>query len=87
MNASIRPVLVYRSTCARCRLLSRLAVLFSLNRIERVPSSSERAAAITEHFPGERGKLLLLTPEGRATGREVFVQAVRCSVRSWFVRP
>jgi hypothetical protein len=84
---SNRAVLLYRDTCPKCRVLSRLAVLLSFNTIERIPLGSPRAAQITG-LPSElRRKLTLICRNGRsATGWHVVPTALRCTVQTWFTR-
>jgi hypothetical protein len=72
----VRPVILYRDTCGKCRLLSRLAVAASLGRLSRLPLSSPRAAAILHSVPAARGKLVLLDGDSLVTGWRVIPAAL-----------
>jgi hypothetical protein len=69
-------VLLYRDTCGRCRLLSRLAVAASLGRLARWPLASPRAEAILRRVPAARGKLVLVDGERLVTGWRVIPAAL-----------
>jgi hypothetical protein len=84
-RGSGRPLLLYRGTCWKCRLLSRLVVLLSLNAIERSPLESARAARATASYPEARGKLLLMTPYGPIVGGRVIPGVMWCVLRTGFV--
>lgn len=67
----IRRHVFYRETCPPCRLLSRLAVLFSLGAIRRVPLGSGEAAALHVEHPEWRGQLLMLDGDAVYLGPRV----------------
>ena len=69
-------VLLYRDTCGKCRLLSRLAVAASLGRLARLPLSSPGAAALLRRAPMARGKLVLIDGERLVTGWRVIPAAL-----------
>ena len=82
MNTSIG-VLLYRRTCAKCRILSQLVSMLSRHTLDRVPLDSDRAAAYLQRYPTARGKLVLITTEGHAVGRRAALEAARRTVRAW----
>lgn len=73
--------LFYKSYCAPCRFLSRLAVILSLGAIRRVPLGSAEAAALHGEHPEWRGQLLMLDRDGVRIGPQVF-RAVPLAVLS-----
>jgi hypothetical protein len=79
-----RPLLLYRDTCPKCRFLSKLLVRLSLNRIERVPIASARAAEVVRLYPGCHQKLTLMDKGRFAIGWRVVPKAASCLLRSWF---
>lgn len=64
-------VLLYRGTCSRCRLLSRILTLLSLGVLARLPIGSRDAERLYERFPRSRGKLALVGPHGVYVGPEL----------------
>jgi hypothetical protein len=50
-------VLVYRSTCPKCRWLSKIALIITFNQLRRIPLSSDEAQQIYAAFPGTKNKL------------------------------
>jgi len=66
------PVLIYRSTCQKCRALSKLVVLFTLGWVRRVPLSSVEAGALYEAHSVRPGKLAIVGYGRVFIGRDVF---------------
>jgi hypothetical protein len=64
-------ILLYRDTCARCRLLSRLAVSASLGALVRVPLASPLGARILQDVPATRGNLVLMRDRRMVIGWRV----------------
>jgi len=64
-----RPLLFYQAWCPRCRVLSRLAELLSLQTIRRMPIDSRQAELIRSRSPDWRGELLLAEGERIWRGR------------------
>jgi hypothetical protein len=83
---SPRAVLLYRATCPKCRVLSQLAVLLSLGRINRIPLDSARAAALTERDPALARKLTFIAPGRTTTGWRVVPAVVWWMASGRFVR-
>ena len=79
-------LLLYRDTCPKCRLLSRLAVLLAMGGIDRVPLSSPRARLLTAGDPQRRGQLTLVGRSGRATGWGVLPAAFVATVEHLLTR-
>ncbi len=73
--------MLYRDTCGKCRLLSRLAVVAALGRIRRAPASSALAIDIVRRVPVARGKLVLLDGPRLVTGWKVIPSLVLCALR------
>ncbi len=67
-----RPVLIYRSTCAKCRRLSRAVVILTLGRVRRIPLASLEAAALYQRHGVRPGKLALAKGGRMFTGLNVF---------------
>lgn len=55
-----RAELLYRSRCAKCRLLSALVVFASFGLVRRIPLESAEARRLAAQWGIERGKLALL---------------------------
>lgn len=51
------PVLVYRGTCPKCRMLSRLAVLLSAGSLRRVPLDAPEAELLHSLYPDSQGRI------------------------------
>lgn len=64
-------ILLYRDTCARCRLLSRLAITASLGALVRVPLSSPLGTRVLQDVPAARGNLVLLRDRRMVVGWRV----------------
>lgn len=45
-----RPILLYRATCRKCRLISRAIVILCCGRIRRAPLDSPTALALYDRF-------------------------------------
>jgi hypothetical protein len=65
-------ILLYRATCAKCRILSLVVVWLSLKWVERVPISSPRANALYEAHDLQPGKLALIGYQRIFLGWHVF---------------
>ena len=76
-------VLLYRGTCAKCRCVSRLIAILSLNAVERVPFNSARAESYLRLHPQARGKLVLQTAAGPAIGSRAIAPLVGLILRAW----
>ncbi len=70
-------VLLYRASCRRCRLLSRLSVALSFGALRRVPLDSEEAQRLYESYPATRGKLALIEGARCRTGARVIPAGLR----------
>lgn len=55
-----KPILLYRGTCAKCRLISRLVVGLSLGLVRRVPVLSPEARDLYDAYFIKSGKLALV---------------------------
>ncbi len=55
-----RPVLLYRQTCWKCRLLSRVALGLSLGGVKLIPLESKLADDLYDRVPESRGKAVLI---------------------------
>jgi hypothetical protein len=53
-------ILLYRATCAKCRVLSLMLVWLSLGWVRRLPLMSPEAAALYEAHSLQRGKLAVI---------------------------
>lgn len=60
-------ILLYRSTCTKCRVLSLLIVWLSCGWIHRVPFSSPEASMLYEAYDMRPGKFALIG------GRHIFL--------------
>ena len=76
--------LLYRGTCTKCRYLSRLAVLMSLNKIRRVPINSDEAGRLYAAYPGTQGQLALFHPGGLVTSWHVVPMGTKLILESWW---
>ena len=79
-------LLLYRHTCRKCRVLSRLLVGLSLATIERAPISSAQADAVVRAYPHSKGKLALVKADRIVTGLPVVPAALACLFTAW-LRP
>jgi hypothetical protein len=71
MNTARQPVLVFRGGCAKCRVLSRLAVLLSIGLLRRVAHDSPEGQALQHALGLTRVKLTLVTHEKVVRGWRV----------------
>lgn len=85
MNGS-RPLLLYRGTCGKCRLISRLLVALSLATIRRAPIRSEEAERVLRAHPERKGKLALIRGAEIVTGWPVVPAVLGCVIGSWIPR-
>jgi hypothetical protein len=76
-----RPVLLYRATCGKCRLLSLLAVALSCGRIRRIANDDPVADALTVARGLRRTKILLVDADSAARGWGVVPGLLRASFR------
>jgi hypothetical protein len=60
MNPGRHAVLLYRSTCGKCRVLSRFIVCLSLGWVQRVALLSPGALAMVDAYGLPRAKLALI---------------------------
>jgi hypothetical protein len=67
----MRPTLLYRATCGKCRVLSAAAVALTLGLVRRVPLASPEALGLYERHRVRPGKLALVTGRGMRTGWRV----------------
>jgi hypothetical protein len=75
-------MLVFRSTCAKCRRLSRMAEWLSWGAIRRIPHDApELRSALVD--PALRNKLLLIGDGRVVVGRAVIVASLWWTVRRW----
>jgi len=80
MRPVLRPSrLYYRASCAKCRLLSALAVIISARSVHRIPLDSAEAAALHRKWPETRGKLALERTDSVTTGWRVVPAALLAS--------
>ncbi len=61
-------ILLYRSTCAKCRVISLAVVCLSVGLVRRVPLSSPEAGRLYEEHGVRPGKLALVGGERMFTG-------------------
>jgi hypothetical protein len=52
--------LLYRVTCKKCRILSRLVVVLSLGYIRRIPNNSPEAQRLFKTYQGNSSKIILI---------------------------
>ncbi len=58
-----RAILLYRATCAKCRVISLALVWLSLGAVRRVPLSSPVARELCDEHRLQRGKFALITDQ------------------------
>jgi len=80
-----RPRLFFKRACPPCNFTTRLAVLFSLGAIERVPLESAEARAFYARHPEFEGMPLLVDGDRVAAGAAVFA-ALPAVVVPWWGR-
>lgn len=78
-----QPVLLYRGSCPKCRLLSRLAVIAALGVLRRIPIGSDEADHLYRLHPGTQGQLALFHRGLVATGPRVIPAALGLFLRIW----
>lgn len=78
-----RSLLLYRATCPKCRLLSRIVVVLSCASVARAPISSPEAELVTQMYPHSKGKLALLDRDRIVTGWGVVPAVLSCLIRTW----
>lgn len=78
---SDRPLLLYRHTCGKCRLLSRLAVAATQGSIARASIASPLGCEILRQTPAARDKLLLLDGDELVIGWRVIRSVLRHSAQ------
>ncbi len=64
----VRPALLYRATCPKCRLLSAMIVSLSCGWVRRVPVDSPEAVRLYARFGQPPDRLALLYRDGFRTG-------------------
>jgi hypothetical protein len=64
----VRPALLYRATCPKCRVLSTMIVALSCGWIRRVPIDSPEALRLFAWFGQPGGRLALLYHGGFHSG-------------------
>jgi predicted DCC family thiol-disulfide oxidoreductase YuxK len=52
--------LLYRATCKKCRILSRLVVVLSLGYIRRIPNNSPEAQSLFKAYQVDASKVILI---------------------------
>jgi hypothetical protein len=82
-SGSERPILLYRGSCPKCRLLSRLAVIAALGVLRRIPIGSDEADRLYRRHPGTEGQLALFHGDLMATGPRVIPLALLLFIRIW----
>lgn len=78
-----KPLLIYRDTCAKCRLLSLIAVVLLLGRIKRLANSSNTAAALYRQHGAVRAKLAMYYRHRLVTGPPVVYLLTRFGFQLW----
>ena len=81
-----QPVLLYRGTCPRCRLLSRAVVAASGLGIRRIANDAPEAAEVYARHGVAAGKLALVHRGRIRVGRRVFAAAVWVIAACWLAR-
>lgn len=74
-------ILLYRASCRKCRLLSRLAEITSCGTIHRVAMDAAAAEQLYERRPETRGKLALFAGERVWSGIGVVPAGLILAVR------
>ena len=80
---SMLPVLLYRATCGKCRVLSLLLRVAALGRLQRVPIASAEADLLYSRRPGTRGRLALVRNTVVITGPPMAVALLRHVLETW----
>jgi hypothetical protein len=84
-SAMRRIVLYYQGYCGRCRLLSKIVVIMSLNFIKRVPlERAESLKLFFEEHPKARGYPILFLGSRPVYNYWVFPAVPLAVVLSWF---
>lgn len=76
-------LLLYRHTCWKCRVLSRMIVAMSLAAIDRAPITSAQADVVLRAHPDSKGKLALVRGSRIVTGWWVAPAAIWCLLTCW----
>jgi hypothetical protein len=66
--AAVRPTLLYRANCPKCRFLSAAIVVLSCGWVRRIPVDSPEALQLYNRFGQTRGRLALLYRGSFRTG-------------------
>lgn len=64
-------LLLYRSTCGKCRILSAAVVVLACGAIRRVPAASPEAARLYASFDQPPGQLAMISGDTFHTGRAI----------------
>lgn len=86
MASGRQPILLFRGTCPRCRLLSRAVVVASGRGIRRLANDTPEAAGVYARHGVAAGKLALVHRGRIHVGRRVFAAAVWAIAASWLAR-
>lgn len=78
-----RPVLLYRATCLKCRLLSGLLVVLALGTLRRVANSSGEAERILRLGGGSPRKVALFDGRRLSSGSSVLLALGPALFRGW----
>lgn len=79
----MQATLLYRASCRRCRLLSRLSVIVAAGMLRRLPLDSTGAEQLYQRYPLSRGKLALIDGERVSCGLRVVPAGMRVALRGW----
>jgi predicted DCC family thiol-disulfide oxidoreductase YuxK len=88
MRSAVRewPVLLYRGTCPRCRVLSRAVVVASGLAVRRIANDTPEAAAVYAHHGVAAGKLALVHRGRIRVDRRVFAAVWWVIAACWLAR-
>lgn len=81
-----RPVLLYRGTCPRCRVLSRAVVVASGLAVRRIANDTPEAAAVYARHGVTAGKLALVHRGRMCVDRRVFAAVWWVIAACWLAR-
>jgi hypothetical protein len=76
-------ILLYRATCAKCRVISLAIVWLSLGTVRRVPVASAAARQLREERGIPEGKLALITPRRVFAGRSAVSALLTLPLTMW----
>ena len=79
-------LLLYRHTCRKCRVLSRIIVALSFAAIDRAPITSTQAELVQRACPDSKGKLVLVRGSRIVIGWWVAPEALWCLLTRWISR-